>query len=667
MCVLLQNEIPLGILFVMLIFSSITKGALLPSKTLSLEDIHLVRCLTYISSRYFTPSRTVVITSPATYRDVQQELIAEILQTSTCPVVVNADGDIRKTDETYFIGRGGNYIILLPDGDIKRFVAEINDIAAEVKISKRLWNSRARFVVARASEFSTSQQTEIFHSLSELRIYNCIIASMEHYDIDKKHNSWIKVNVSDTDMKLGVYTWFPYQSSDRCTEVKDISLLDSWVISAQGHFTKNTNLFPEKISNNLNGCPMKAVIHNAGSKYLTNYFKHAYSNSSFVWYIEGMEYELLRVVLHQMNMTMVHVPTPEEAEWYSNLKKLEFGKETYISIGGHVKTFNWNSYYDLSSSYLVVSIRWYVPCSIKYPRWNSILRILSVELWLVLIVSIAIAAISIKHVGLYSWTSEWQVYKTLTGTLTNVWAVVLGVSVSTMPRTPSLRSLFFAWVCFSLAFSTVFQAFLTTFLIDSGYKTQIKNTDEMFASGIKLAFQREHYYFFYYGDEMEASNVYKNFEICPSLEVCISWAKYHRNVSFLMPDHFAEHYYANGFIVGENSEKLVCKLEDGVLFQSSYTMLLSHGDPLTRRVNEIIDRVVQAGIYSFWISLYMNQNKLYSKKIALVHPLDGYYSFKLYHLQPAFYLLLMGWCLSVLCFMVELLYNRVLGKINGIG
>jgi len=106
--------------------------------------------------------------------------------------------------------------------------------------------------VARANEFSMLQQTEIFDSFSKLRKYNCIIVSREHYDIDKKYSSRVKVNAADTDMKLGAYTWFPYQSSDRCTEVNDITLLDSWVISAQGHFTKNTDLFPGKISNNLN-------------------------------------------------------------------------------------------------------------------------------------------------------------------------------------------------------------------------------------------------------------------------------------------------------------------------------------------------------------------------------------------------------------------------------
>jgi hypothetical protein len=87
-----------------------------------------------------------------------------------------------------------------------------------------------------------------------------------------------------------------------------------------------------------------------------------------------------------------------------------------------------------------------------------------------------------------------------------------------------------------------------------------------------------------------------------------------------------------------------------------------HGDPLLSRVSEIIDRVVAAGLYTHWNSLVLNKAKLKTRKIALVHPLDGYYSFKMYHMEPAFYLLLMGWCPSALCFMVELLYNRFLSK-----
>jgi hypothetical protein len=82
-----------------------------------------------------------------------------------------------------------------------------------------------------------------------------------------------------------------------------------------------------------------------------------------------------------------------------------------------------------------------------------------------------------------------------------------------MPRTPSLRSLFLAWVCFSVAFSTVFQAFLTIILIDSGYKRPIQNMDVLFASGIKLAHTPEYNFIFENGEERSIKITKKSCEI----------------------------------------------------------------------------------------------------------------------------------------------------------
>jgi len=173
-----------------------------------------------------------------------------------------------------------------------------------------------------------------------------------------------------------------------------------------------------------------------------------------------------------------------------------------------------------------------------------------VELWLVLIISIVIVAISITSVGRYSCTSEWQGYKTLTSSLTNVWAVILGVAVSTMPRAPSLRSLFLAWVCFCVAFSTVFQAFLTTFLIDSGYKTPIRNMDELFASGIKLAYYPSFSSFVKFGNETEASKVQINKVKCPTVNDCLDRATYQKNASVLLPDGSVQEHFALGSLIG---------------------------------------------------------------------------------------------------------------------
>jgi len=186
--------------------------------------------------------------------------------------------------------------------------------------------------------------------------------------------------------------------------------------------------------------------------------------------------------------------------------------------------------------------------------------------------------------------------------------------------------------------------------------------DELFASGINLAYPPEYSFIFKNFGGTELSNVERNRANCPSYKVCLDWAKYYKNVSILIADKMAELSYASGSFVGENSEPLVCMLEDGVVYFNCLNMVMVHGDPLIKRVNEIIGRFVEAGLYNYWISLNFEKSKLVARKIGIIHPLNEYYSFNVYHLQPAFYLLLIGLCLSTICFMVELLYKYVLNK-----
>jgi hypothetical protein len=51
-----------------------------------------------------------------------------------------------------------------------------------------------------------------------------------------------------------------------------------------------------------------------------------------------------------------------------------------------------------------------------------------------------------------------------------------------------------------------------------------------------------------------------------------------------------------------------------VSVDGNINMLIFHGDPLMTRVNEVINRVVEAGIYDYWISLTMERIKLHSRK-----------------------------------------------------
>ena len=73
----------------------------------------------------------------------------------------------------------------------------------------------------------------------------------------------------------------------------------------------------------------------------------------------------------------------------------------------------------------------------------------------------------------------------------------------------------------------------------------------------------------------------------------------------------------------------MCRLEDGLVYNNGLRNIMLNGNPLLRRVTEIIDRVVEAGLYNFWVSLDQHLDKVVSQIIGVVNPLDEYYK-----LQP---------------------------------
>jgi len=179
------------------------------------------------------------------------------------------------------------------------------------------------------------------------------------------------------------------------------------VISAQGHFTKNTDLLPIKIRNNFNRCPMKAVVRDGYGYVGTYYINEKVSSESD---ITGFEMDVLRINLEHMNMTFVYVPIPEGFEVEEGSVKRLFtamiAKEAYIDLGSVTRNFLYYTSFDFTNSHFTTKFRWYVPCPVKYQRWSSVFRILSAELWIVLIISIVFAAISTTIFGQYSCTSE---------------------------------------------------------------------------------------------------------------------------------------------------------------------------------------------------------------------------------------------------------------------
>ena len=82
---------------------------------------------------------------------------------------------------------------------------------------------------------------------------------------------------------------------------------------------------------------MKAVVRDGHSDFTTKYVQYKNSTGSFLRIIKGLEYDLLKIVLQQRNMTFAHVTTPEGFETekgiVNNLSTDMFTKKAYIALG----------------------------------------------------------------------------------------------------------------------------------------------------------------------------------------------------------------------------------------------------------------------------------------------------------------------------------------------
>jgi len=78
--------------------------------------------------------------------------------------------------------------------------------------------------------------------------------------------------------------------------------------------------------------------------------------------------------------------------------------------------------------------------------------------------------------------------------------------------------------------------------------------DELFTSGIKLAYPQSYDYIFKNGEESVALKVHSNRVNCSSILICLNWASHQKNVSILLSDIVADIDYARGEYFGENSE-----------------------------------------------------------------------------------------------------------------
>ena len=92
----------------------------------------------------------------------------------------------------------------------------------------------------------------------------------------------------------------------------------------------------------------------------------------------------------------------------------------------------------------------------------SLLNIFHVAFWLAIFFTLFLASFTLWCLGVR--TADSTSFKKITLCFYNTWAMLLGVSATAMPVTPTLRIVSLLYVCYSLCINTVFQGYFVTHL-----------------------------------------------------------------------------------------------------------------------------------------------------------------------------------------------------------
>lgn len=618
----------------------------------------VVLCAVNIVSRYVTAHQPLLVSlsngdASDEYLALSSDLLEEVHALERWPVYIRCEGTHDSLLQGYTAIKYPSYIII-PQGVRFGVEAMMESIISQVQNLQAIeaGNPKGVYLVVllSASNVNREMAVNLLAGLWEWKVLD-VIVMVE-----------VKNGVRDAETQVDLLSWFPFQSPKNCSRVTDVVLMDQW---KNGHFVKNTDLFPQKITRNLNRCPLIASTMQWGTFVMRTNESNSEGTGSNVTYQDGLEVILYRNVLEAFNMTASII---EAAPGYGNvwgdydpvantytgvIGDAKFGRSN-ISFCGLPKNYFFETIVDSTHSYVESGFNWYVQCARSRPRWQVFVRTFALSVWAALILAFVAFAIVMWVLAKFSdERQECTHYRSFVGTVQVLMAVFLNVSVNRMPSDIFLRSFFCLWVWSSFALTTVFQTHFTSFLVDPGLEKQVSDVEELLASNLALTFDDGYKDLFEGGDE-QAELILSRRLPCPGFEACSRRTATVGDAATVL-DFQNFDVYGRRF-VDDYGDPLLCRLPEKI---SGYliTMFVQKGNPLFPPVNSVILRFVEAGLVDFWWSLIVERQKFTANLEIADEPIT-FFVFSLSHLYVAFTFLAIGYCLSVLVLLLEVLYSK---------
>ena len=452
-----------------------------------------------------------------------------------------------------------------------------------------------------------------------------------------KHQSWpyssevplntiVLLSVSNENITgIEAATWFPYKQYPNCNKRRNKLNSMVWLDKPQENFLARTNLYPNKLPSDFEGCTITVCnMIEYGNQVITEELHLEKTIVSTVFLALNFK------ILHSStDCSVVHGVIPLE---YSNLNGKSFPKHSVFT-----------------HPHLTVREMWFVPCPKLTTLSGNFVKVFSFPVWLLIAFSLFFIMFVIRKASIIL-ANETDFYKNMLSCFYSMWAILVGTSVTQMPVTSRVRVIFILWVLYSLAISTIFQAFFTSFLIEPTKEKGITTVEEMIKTSTRVQGARITMYTW----------CLRNVEFCkqvPDAKFSTDWnntdSKESGNTSFLVTD-LEMSFYKKWTTILRNH----CPLKV-TLNTVKHIMVMKRDFPFYSQVNKVTTALREGGILE-----QMKKNSLVSQNKTEVNFLQSvfykqdngdYYVFNISHLKFAFLMYVFGVCIGLAVFFCEII------------
>lgn len=656
------------------ILTLLTLGLL--TKAHSGVEHRVVLCVSSIASRYFVPGQPLVISAPSSDRhiadrtpvthstDVQvmDEVFSSLHGQWKWPILTSRSEEPAMSNDAAH--KHHSYVIFLWPEQHNGVGDTLRQSMDSLLLYTDSFNHRAKFVLVLVGYKQPFSQSDILNLLEIMwnphKIVNVLVMLPTAAGTLDEVCSNCECGV------LSLYSWSPYDSNE-CGQVKQLVMLDQWLPEGDGRFRSNADLFPSEVPRNLHGCPLTiAPIERIPFVKLTNNYTDSSGEVTYVY--EGLEIEYILFPARGMNFTPVFLE-PRVGDFVQVRVEvfLEIAQGMVdVTVGTHPIHPLLVIAGDATRPYYEITMRWWVPCAAPATRTDKVLAVFTPSVWVSVVLVFILAATAFWRTSLQA-EGHSAAFRTVTRSCYTVWAVFLGVSVSELPTTPRLRSMFLLYVWYSFAISTVFQVLFISFLVNPGYEKGINTFEDLVASGLKLATDARLLSFANASGYWEYLKLQLAADACSPTDECLKNLITHKNITTVSSAIQFEYVLAT---LGKTEDKgrYLCTIPE-IVTTPRFALYVSKGNPLLPMLDVWIQRAIESGIVAKYWSQFIwkatlqgaaNRDSAADQSDSAADQSDShvFFVFTVSHLSPVFCQLLIGYLFSFVVLMAEFIHCR---------